>query len=300
MIWSSEQIFLRVVEAGSLKAAAEQIGLDPSAVSRKLAALEARLGVKLLERSTRRTVPSDAGRRYYEGMRRLIDEQTALEARVAEFAEKPAGRLRVTAPVDFGARFVTPVISALRQEAPDLAIELHLGSHFFDLTEQGIDVAIRIGQLDTRGMSARRVGAVPRVLVASAAYLDQHAPIERPEDLASHPFVLYRAGQTSLTLRMAHRGQPRSIVVSGELSANSVSSVRELVLRGHGLHMGPVWAFQDEIKRGRLRAVLPAYTLPSFPLHAVHAPSHYLPAKISSFIDRLAASVAAEPALETE
>jgi len=166
---TDERLFLRVVEAGSLKAAAAFLGKDASTLSRRVAALEERLGVKLLVRSTRRTTPTDAGQRYYEGLRDLVAQQEALEAEVSRTTETPHGQLRVTAPVDFGARFVVPVLARLQESAPDLVVECVLGSGYLDLAEHGLDVAVRVGKLPDSALIARRLGAVPRVLVEGRA-----------------------------------------------------------------------------------------------------------------------------------
>ncbi len=289
-----ETLFLRVVEAGSLKAAAEQTGADPSAVSRKLAALEARLGVKLLNRSTRRSTPTEAGQRYYEGLRRVVDAKAALEADISGLVDTPTGRLTLAAPVDFGARFVAPVIGALQERYRDLSVDLRLGSGFDDLAEQGIDVAVRIGRLPDSSLIARRLGAVPRVIVGSADYLSAHGTPASPSDLAAHDFVFYRPGQRELDIKAG----AQTVTVKGRVSANSITAVRALVAGGRGLHLGPVWAFEAGLADGSLKAVLSDHALDAFPLHAVYAPSAFVPAKIRAFIDAMAASVKAEASLE--
>ncbi len=289
----TDQLFVRVVEAGSLKAAAEQTGADPSAVSRKLAALEARLGVKLLNRSTRRSTPTEAGQRYYEGLRRILDARAALDADVSGLVDTPTGRLTLAAPVDFGARFVAPVVATLQDRYPDLHVDLRLGSGFADLTEHGIDVAVRIGRLPDSSLIARRLGAVPRVLVASKGYAEAHGLPETAEALTDHDFVFYRSGQRELDVNVG--GQ--TIKVGGRVSANSITAVKALVAAHRGLHLGPVWAFEDGLADGSLVAVLKDEALEAFPLHAVYTPSAFVPAKVRAFIDAMAAAVKAEPSL---
>ncbi len=298
MMETKEQLFLRVVEAGSLKAAAAQIGADPSAVSRKIAALERRLGVKLLERSTKRSVPTEAGARYYEGMRRLIDAQSALEADVAGLVDTPTGRLRVAAPVDFGARFVAPVLAALQDSHPELSVELLLGSAFADLVEQGIDVAVRIGRLPDSSLVAKRLGAVPRVVVGSRDYFQHNALPQDPSALADHPFIFYGPGQRELTITLGAGNSGETVTVKGGFTANSVTAIRALVASGRGLHLGPLWAFEDGISDGSLIRVLPDHPLESFPLHALYAPGAFIPAKVRHFIDRMSRVPGSEPSLE--
>lgn len=297
MIETNEQLFLRVVEAGSLKAAAEQVHTDPSAVSRKIAALEDRLGVKLLQRSTKRSRPTEAGAQFYEGMRGLVEQQSALEARVAGLVDTPTGRLRITAPVDFGAQFVTPVLSELQEQAPNLKVELLLGSSFSDLVEQGIDVAIRIGRLPDSSLIARRLGSVPRVIVASSDYVEANGAPKTPQEAEAHPFIIYRPEQNNSSVTMRRDGKNHAMTLSGPLTVNSVSAIRELVRMGKGLHLGPTWAFAKELAEGSIVQVLPDYALEAFPLHAVYVSSSYTPAKVRAFIDLMRQSVRANTAV---
>lgn len=300
MIGSNETLFLRVVETGSLKAAAEQIRADPSAVSRRIAALESRLGVRLLVRSTKRSVPTEAGTAYYEGMRQLVDQQEALESRVAGTVDKPTGKLRVTAPVEFGARFVAPVLSALQDSAPDLHVELLLGSGFWDLVERGIDVAVRIGRLPDSSLIARQLGVVPRVVVASSEYVATHGAPTTPEELSSHPFVFYRPEQANTRFRMLKDDVETSVSMSGSFTVNSIHAIREWVAAGRGLHLGPTWMFEDGLTNGSLIALCPDYDLDAFPLRAVYVPNPYVPAKVRTFIELMASAVASNKSLTAQ
>lgn len=288
---TNEQLFLRVVEAGSLKAAAEQINADPSAVSRKIAALEDRLGVKLLLRSTKRSVPTEAGATYYAAMRHLLEQQAAVEARIAGTVDTPTGTLRVAAPVDFGAEFVAPVLADLQATAPDLKVELLLGSAFADLSAQGIDVAIRIGRLPDSSLIARRLGAVSRVIVASRSYIEAHGAPQSPAELGNHPFIFYRPEQINRQVSLRRSGQEFRATMTGHFCANSISVIRQQVAAGRGLHLGPRWAFDAGLQDGSLVAILPDYALDAFPLHAIYIATSYVPAKIRAFVDRMAGSV---------
>ena len=296
---SVDALFVRVIEAGSFKAAAEQTGADPSAVSRRMAALEAKLGVKLLQRSTKRTTATEPGMRYYEGLRGLIDAKAALEADVTGLADQPRGRLKVAAAVDFGARFVAPVIAHLQDRHPELAIDLSLGSSFVDLSEQDIDVAIRIGRLPDSSLIARRLGSVPRVIVAGAAYAAQNTLPQTPDALGEHPFVFYQQGQREGSITLSQNGETTKAAIKGRTSANSITAVRTLVLEGLGLHFGPIWAFEDELARKEVLPVLPDYALAAYPLHAVYVASSFVPAKTRVFIDAMADAVKRSPSLNS-
>ncbi len=293
-----ERLFVRVVDAGSLKAAAEQLGADPSTISRRLSALEARLGVKLLQRSTRRSTPTDAGKIYVEGLRRLIEQEQALEGEIAGGSDTPRGRLRVTAPVDFGARFVVPVINALHLLAPKLEIELVLGSGFLDLAEQGIDIAIRIGRLPDSTLIARQLGSVPRVLVGAPQYFARHGEPHTPAELERHAFLFYRRPQgTAATFEL--QGPEGAVIVrpKGLITVNSIRGIGALLIAGRGLHLGPLWAFADALAAGKLQAIMTDYAIAAYPLRALYLPSLYVPAKIRRFVELMAAQVRDEAAL---
>jgi len=286
-----EQTFLKVVETGSFRAAAELLNTDPSSVSRKIAALEARLGVRLLQRSTRRSAPTDVGAEYYDGLSRLMSEQAALEARISGETDTPTGLLRVTAPVDFGARFVTPVLQGMQTEHPALLVDLTLGSGFFDLPSQGIDVAIRIGTLPDSSLIARKLGTVPRVMVASQAYLDRMGTPESIVDLKNHNFILYGRNPRPIEITTPD-GRKTNFEVSGRFSVNSVTSICSLARAGQGIHVGPMWAHREDLAAGNLVALLPNHSLGPFPIHALYRATAYVPAKIRQFIDRMTLNAA--------
>jgi DNA-binding transcriptional LysR family regulator len=292
-----ERLFLRVIDTGSMKRAALQAGANPSTVTRRLAALEERLGMKLLNRSTRRTTPTDAGAAYAEGLRRLLGELDALEAEVSGAADEPRGRLVITSPGDFGNRFVVPVIAQLLARAPDLEVELIVGSRVFDIAERGIDVAIRIGHLKDSALRARRLGFVPRVLVAAPAYLEAHGVPEHPRDLRAHHFVSY-ARVTDPQLALDGPDGHHQVPMRTRVMVNNVVGAQQLVRAGHGLYLGPRWAYDDDLAAGRVVEVLPGYASPAFPLSAVYVGGAYVPAKVRAFIDAMVTECARAPSLQ--
>lgn len=280
---SAEQLFIQVVETGSFKKVAAQRNLDASSVSRKVASLEDRLQVKLLRRSTRRTATTELGQRYYERLRRLLDEQQALEEEITGGVHQLAGTLRIAAPVDFGTRFVVPVVQALQKSAPALAVELLLGSPFENLLESNLDVAVRVGELPDSGLIAKKLGDNGRVLVASPKYTDQHGLPATTDELAAHNFVLYSASQGRSDIEFADGGRyPHSQIISN-ITVNSVTAIRQLVLDGVGIHLGPEWVFADDLAAGRLIRLLPDRPLRSFPINAVYPARAYLPFKVKEF-----------------
>lgn len=279
-----QHIFLQVVEAGSLKKAAEHLNMEPSSVSRKVAALENRLRVKLLRRSTSNTTPTELGQRYYEGLRQIIDDQTALEEEISGGVDQLSGRLRIAAPVDFGAQFVVPVVRHMQHQAPELRVELLLASEFENLLEKNLDVAVRIGELPDSNLIGKRLGHVDRVLVASPEYLKKNGEPRTVEELKVHNFILYSSVQARSDIEFADGSRYPHAKINSNITVNSVSAVRYLVLENAGIHLGPRWAFEKELKSGRVVQLMSDKPLKSFPAHAIYLARSYLPLKTKVFI----------------
>lgn len=286
-----EQIFLQVVESGSLKAAAQLMGMEPSSVSRKIAALEKRLEVKLLLRSTQRSTPTELGQKYYDRLRHIIDEQAALEDEIRGGVAQLQGTMRIAAPTDFGAQFVVPVIKAMQQQANGLSVELLLGSHFENLLEKNIDVAVRVGELSDSALYARLLGENPRVIVASPQYLARCGTPKTLAELGDHEFILYSPGQRRAPITFAD-GRRHSVEhMKASITVNSAAAVRTLVLDGLGLHHGPLWLFREEIERGELIQLFPDQPLKAYPINAVYPSRSYLPFKVKEFIRLMSTQV---------
>ena len=286
-----ESLFLRVVETGSFKRAAEQLNQEPSSISRKIAALEDRLKVKLLRRSTLRTTPTELGQLYYERMRHIVDEQTELEEEIRSGVNRLSGTLRIAAPVDFGARFVVPVARQMQQQAEDLNIELLLGSHFENMQEKSIDVAVRIGNLQDSSLVARKLGDVPRVLVASPDYIKVHGDPQTIDELEQHNFVQYSPEARRSDIKFEDGQRFPHTKIHSNITVNSATAIRDLVLSGVGIHLGPKWLFKDDLNTGSVVRLMPDKLLKSFPVHAVYLARSYLPFKIKEFTRILADSL---------
>ena len=276
-----DALFLAVLDGGSFRSAAKVAGLDPSRVSRRIASLEDRIGVKLLNRTTRATAATEAGSRYAEGIRRLAASRAALLAEVTGGQDVPKGRLRVAAPVDFGARYVAPVLSRMSADYPELHVDLRLGSGFADLLAEGVDVAIRIGQLADSNLIARRIGVSRRVLVGSP---DLAASVKTPADLERLQALSYRHGLTDFRAQFTWHGEDYDIRIPCRMGVNSMTAIRLMALEGRGVHLGPEWAFADDILEGRLRNVLQDAEFKGFPISAVWSPTPYQPAASRMFV----------------
>jgi len=280
---TNEQIFLTVVEAGSFKGAAESLAMDPSLISRRVASLEKRLNVKLMERSTKQSTPTEQGQRYYQGLKTLFEEKQVLESIVCGSANVPTGHLKVAAPHDFGVEFVMQVLECMADHYPKLTVELVLGSQYENLQTQGIDVAVRIGELPDSSLICRRIGNVPRVLVASKGYIARYGEPTTVAQLDNHHFIFYAKSHMNEPIKIGNQ----SIVLKGKFVANSVSAIRQMVMNDQGMHIGPIWAFKKEIMQGNLVKVLPQERFTSSPLHALYVSRAYVPAKVRVFIDAL-------------
>ncbi|MCG8472633.1 MAG: LysR family transcriptional regulator [Desulfobacterales bacterium] len=285
---SHEQIFLRVVEAGSLKAAAEQMGTDPSSVSRKIAALEQRLDVKLLNRSTRRSQPTEAGHLYYQGMRKLVDEKLTLEAKVTQERDTPRGTLRVSAPNNFGDEHVAPILTSMMAMYPKLKVELILTGDPQDLNREGIDVDIRFGHLPDSTLICRKLTELPVSLVASPRYLKKYPPIKTPQDLKNHDFLLFTRKQLESLIEFAGSGSPQRIKLKERCVTNNIRIIRDLTIRGFGINTGVIWAYKEQLESGEVVQVLPNYQLPPLPLYVTYRSTAFVPAKIRKFVDLMA------------
>ncbi|MEQ8264736.1 LysR family transcriptional regulator [Pseudohaliea sp.] len=277
-------MFVRVVESGSFKKAAESLKLEPSSVSRQIAALEERLQVRLLRRSTQRTTPTELGQRYYERLRVILADQLALEEEIRSGTSLLTGKLRVTAPVDFGTRFVVPVACQLQELAPELSVELLLSSSFENLLEHDLDVAVRIGKLPDSSLVGKLVGHNERVLVASPEYLEKRGTPTTLDQLERHNFILYSLGQAKSDIEFADGSRFSHLKIQSDMTVNSFAAVRQLVLQARGIHLGPLWGFAEDIERGRLVRLLPDNALRSFPVHAVYPARSYLPVKVKEFV----------------
>jgi DNA-binding transcriptional LysR family regulator len=286
-----EQAFLQVVEAGSFKKAAEHLNLEPSSLSRKIAALEARLKVKLLYRSTSRTRPTELGQTYYDGLRRIVDDQMALEEEIISGVSSIKGRMRIGSTVDLGEQFIVPVTRDMQKLAPELSIELVLGSDIDDLALKNLDIAVRIGPLRDSNLIAKLLGEIPRVLVASPEYLKTRGIPKTPDDLIHHNCILYSPAQAKGDIEFSDGTRFPYSKLTSNVTINSLRGIHSLVKDGAGIHCGPTWLYMDDLKKGRLVRLLPSHCVTGFSVYAVYASRSFLPKKTSELIKRLSEQI---------
>jgi len=272
-------VFHRVVEAGSFTAAAADLGLRKSSVSRSVAALEADLGIRLLQRTTRKLSLTDAGRAYHDRARDALAGLEAAREAASALGTEPRGLVRITAPVDLAGALAGATAPFLRAH-PAVHVEALLTSRLVDMVREGFDLAVRAGVLVDSSLLARRLGATDFGLFASPAYLDAAGRPRRLADLAGHECVLYRAGGRTATWRLSGpRGEER-VTVRGRFDTDEYGAVRAMVASGFGIALAPIFMFAPHVDRGELERVLPRLALQGAAMHVVWPSRRFEPAAV--------------------
>jgi len=288
---TSMAVFVRAVDAGSFAAAAEGLGLSAPMVGKHIRFLEDRLGARLLARTTRRQSLTEVGRAFYERCRNVLAEAEAAEALAEDLRAVPRGRLRVNAPVTFGAHELMPMVARYLRANPEVDIEVTLSDRIVDLVEEGYEVVIRIAPLPDSSLIARRLRPYRLVACASPAYLAERGAPDRPEDLAAHECLGFAHwAPRDLWQFTDADGDLHSVPVRGRVSVNSGQALRSAALEGLGIILQPEGLLQDDIAAGRLVRVLPGYDPPSRPMHILFAPDRRPTPKLRSFIDAVVAA----------
>ena len=280
-------IFTQVVRSGSFTAAARELGIQKSSASRKVAELEERLGVRLLQRTTRSLRLTDEGRIYYEHCQRALAELEEAELALSGMRAEPRGLLRVTAPLSFG--FIGARVAAFLQAHAEVRVELVCTDRVVDLVEEGFDVAIRAGRLPDTSLIARRVGSLPRHLYASPVYLRGKRAPRQPEDLEGHACLAFGVGATRWRLVSAERKV--DFDPGGRLVVNDYELLREATIAGAGIALLPEPACVQAASEGRLVRVLPAWTAAETPIQALYPSTRHLAPKVKAFVEFLQAEM---------
>ncbi|WP_447590431.1 LysR family transcriptional regulator [Aquipseudomonas campi] len=286
------ELFLQIVESGNLTEAAERLNLTRSAVGKGLARLEARLGTRLLQRSTRRQCLTEDGQAYYEHCLRALAELEAAESVLESGRQQPRGRLRVSVPLAFGHHYAAPALWGLLDHYPELEIEISFSDRLVDVAQEGFDLTVRIGQLpDTDRLSARRLGEQAMGLGASPAYLQRCGRVERIEDLVGHRGIGYGgAGPRSGWALSDEQGRLHHARVASPLWLDDLQAVADAAIAGVGLAWLPSWLLAHYVLRGQLEPVLTNYRGQPLPIHVVWPTAPYMPAKTRCAIDALVAA----------
>jgi DNA-binding transcriptional LysR family regulator len=277
-------VFARVVQAGTFTGAAQMLGLPKSSVSRKINQLEARLGVRLLQRTTRVVKLTELGAQYYEHCARIVNDAAEAERSISQVMDVPCGRLRISAPLETGAGELGPVITEYLKVYPQVNVELLLSNQSVDLIEGGFDLAIRAGEMADSSLVARLLGSSRMVVVASEAYLQASGEPERPEQLSEHTLVTYDFSGQRFIYRF--NGPDKvELQLKGRFVANNMGVVRGAVEAGLGIGIIPQSLCRKSLQEGRLKTILNAWQLPASGLYAVYPSPRHLTPKVRSFID---------------
>ncbi len=295
--FQSLQVFVKVAEQGGFAAAARALAMSPPAVTRAVAALEDRIGTRLLIRTTRSVRLTESGERFLQDSRRiLVDLEEAEEAAVGSHAA-PRGELRVTAPVLFGRLFVTSILGDFLDQYPSVNCRTLFVDRIVNLMDEGLDIAIRIGNLPDSSLTAVRAGTVRWVLFAAPAYLKKRGMPQHPEDLARHRLIQAIAVETASEWPYQENGKPRSIRIEPRLRMNTNDAVIELVARGWGLSRLLSYQIAPYLADGRLQTVLGEFELPPMPVHVVHQEGRMVSTKVRAFVDFMVDRLRADPAI---
>lgn len=276
-------VFARVVEHGSLTAAARALGMSPPAVVRALAALEHAVGARLLHRTTRRQSLSDEGREYYARCKRVLAEVEEADALLSARRSAPRGRLRVTAPVMYGRLHVAPAISALLAHYPDVEVELLLLDRVVDLVEEGIDAAIRIGQLPDSTLVAKRIGETRRVVCAAPSLLERWGTPGTPADLSTAPAVVFSGLAPNDEWLFAGKA-PSRVPVKPRLRTNQIDIAIDACLAGLGFGQFLCYQVEPLLAAGKLLSVLADYEPPALPISIVYPSARLLSANLRALL----------------
>jgi DNA-binding transcriptional LysR family regulator len=279
------QAFVTVADLRGFAPAARKLGMSPSGVTRLIAALEERLGARLLQRTTRQVALTDAGARYLERARRILSDVEEAENAAEGERTKPGGRLVVSAPNGFGRLHVSPVVSAYLQRYPEVSADLRLSDRMINLVEEGVDLAVRIGHLPDSTLVARHVGEMRRIVVASKDYLKRRGEPKTPEAIAAHDTIHFGAMTAEPEWRFVADGREISVSSTPRFASNSADAAIQYAEAGGGLTRVLAYQAADSLKAGRLRIVLAPFAPPALPIHIVYPTSRLLSAKVRTFID---------------
>lgn len=287
--------FATVVAEGSFSRAAERLETSPQLTSKYVGQLETRLGVRLLNRSTRQMSLTEAGRAYYDRVRQVLADIDDMENAVGDLTARARGTLRINAPVSFGGLHLTRAISQYQETQPEVEVDLALNDRVVDIISEGFDLAIRIGQLEESSLVARPLAPVRLVICGAPEYFRRRGVPETPEQLSEHDCLRYTYAADPDRWRFHRDGKLHSVPIAGSFSANNGDALQVAALAGKGIVLQPTFIAGEDLRAGRLQPVLNEYQLPELIAHAVYAHRQYLSAKVRTFVDFLAGYFGSPP-----
>lgn len=286
--WTEIELFVQTAEQGSLSRAAEAVGLSNAAASRHLASLEARLGVRLVQRNTRRLSLTEAGESYYHRCKTILADLRDADSAVNAQALDPMGTLRITASLSFCMHHIAPLLRAYTERYPKVAVQVVAANRYYDLIDNNIDVAIRTREYENdSNITIRSLAETRRILAASPGYLDRRGTPRSIDELAAHDLLIYTYSHNPDELAFRHGSERRVIKVKGLLEANDGQVLRAAALDGLGILVQPKYILYEDIVAGRLVPVLDEWDLPRLRINIAFQSRRHMSAKVRTFIDFL-------------
>lgn len=284
---SAMRAFVRVVQTGSFSATGREMNTSQTTISKKVAALEKKIGVKLLARSSRDHALTPAGTKYYQTCVDILGELDEAEAEARSEVASPQGTIRISAPVAFGRILLAPIMAEFFQRYPDIKVDLQLSDQHTDLISDGIDVAIRAKQLEDSTLIARHLFDNPMLVLAAPKYLQQHGEPKTPEDLKQHNCLVYSRMKDINVWSFTKQNQKHAVAVNGNFQSDNRDVLLEVALTGMGIVTLPIWMVEHHLKEGRLTQLMSDYTGQNLPFNAVYLQSRYTPLKVRCLINYL-------------
>jgi len=291
-------VFVAVVDANGFAGAARKLSISPPAVTRAISELEAHLGVRLLTRTTRVVRVTEAGARYVEDCRRILAELAEADESVSGLHAAPRGRLTLTAPVLFGALFVTPIVTEYLQRYPEVTASCWFLDRVVNMVDEGVDIGVRIGELPDSSLQAIRVGRVRRVICAAPSYLKRHGAPQTPDELTAHTIVSASGVTPTPEWRLVENGAPKLVKLQPRMTTTTNDSAVAAAVAGFGLTRLMSYQVAEHVREGRLQLVLSEFETAPLPVHLVHREGRHASQKARAFLDLAIERLRASKALD--
>ncbi|SMY08422.1 LysR family transcriptional regulator [Flavimaricola marinus] len=282
------EAFATVVDQGGFTDAAKKMGISKSAVSKHVSSLEARLGARLLNRTTRRVSPTEIGLAYYDRARRVLNDAGEADALVTSMQSAPSGLLRISVATDFGVNHLSPVLGEFLSEFPDITVNMVLNNRYVELISEGFDMAVRIGELEDSTLRARKLTDTTKRMIASPAYFEQYGRPEKIDDLNEHKLLHYSNQSNGAVWKLtAPSGEKRQVRTAGWLTVNDGQSLLNACISGLGIAYLPSFLYADAKEQGLVEEAIPDLPIETQGIYAVYPPGRFTQPKVRAFIDFL-------------
>ncbi len=282
------EAFATVVDQGGFTDAAKKMGISKSAVSKHVSSLEARLGARLLNRTTRRVSPTEIGLAYYDRARRVLNDAGEADALVTAMQSAPSGTLRVSIATDFGVNHISPILGQFLHSFPDITVNMVLNNRYVELISEGFDMAIRVGELEDSSLMARKICETQRRMIAAPGYFAEYGQPERIDDLNDHKLLHYSNSAAGNVWKLtAPSGEQRQVRTAGWLTVNDGQSLLNAAIGGLGIAYLPSFLYAEPLRKGLLVDAMPDLPMDVQGVYAVYPPGRYIQPKVRAFIDYL-------------